>query len=96
MYSYTPNKKYIFHFYTEMDRHFDVIVECKVSKVISQERLTKYICKTFCPRPSPSTINYTQKQQLIKNFQKLLRSLSLILFLLTFLSHAPTLLNLFY
>ena len=76
MYSYTPNKKNIFFTFPEMDRHFDVIVECKVSKVISQERLTKYICKSSSP--PPSTINYTQKQQLIKNFQKLLRSLSLI------------------
>ena len=76
MYSYTPNKKNIFFTFPEMDRQFDVIVECKVSKVISQERLTKYICKSS--DPPPSTINYTQKQQLIKNFQKLLRSLSLI------------------
>ena len=76
MYSYTPNKKNICFTFPEMDRHFDVIVECKVSKVISQERLTKYICKSS--GSPPSTINYTQKQQLIKNFQKLLRSLSLI------------------
>ena len=69
MYSYTPNKKNIFFTFPEMDRQFDVIVECKVSKVISQERLTKYICKSS--GSPPSTINYTQKQQLIKNFPKL-------------------------
>ena len=52
MYSYTPNKKNIFFTFPEMDRHFDVIVECKVSKVISQERLTKYICKNLGPPPA--------------------------------------------
>ena len=40
-----------------------------LSQITLQERLTKYICNTFCP--PPSTINYTQKQQLIKNFRKL-------------------------